>query len=165
MKVCVNTVKKSNKSHNCGEWVNLADFNNKDEFLDYCHDIHHDEENPVFTFQYVSDVPVELIDPLNDYIFSWAQLHSKLSSEDFEALIEFAIHTHSTLQVDAYSVQDEYEESFCGHMTLSEYAYVVIHECYDVPDGLSLYIDYDRYALDLESEGYFEIDCKVFRPI
>jgi len=51
MKLYVGTYHKYNSGSIQGEWVDLDDFNNKDEFLEYCAELHKDEDDPEFMFQ------------------------------------------------------------------------------------------------------------------
>ncbi|HCO66571.1 MAG TPA: antirestriction protein, partial [Dysgonomonas sp.] len=50
-KVYVGTYKKYNEGSIFGKWLDLADYTDKEEFLQDCAELHEDEEDPEFMFQ------------------------------------------------------------------------------------------------------------------
>ena len=58
---------------------------------------------------------------------------------------------------DLYIAVDKYDTSTFYHdMDLVDVAYDIIEECYNLPDNLERYFDYEAFARDLEIEGYTE---------
>lgn len=52
---------------------------------------------------------------------------------------------------------DKYDTSTFYHdMDLVDVAYDIVEECYNLPENLERYFDYEAFARDLEVEGYTE---------
>lgn len=52
---------------------------------------------------------------------------------------------------------DKYDTSTFYHdMDLVDVAYDIVEECYNLPENLERYFDYEAFARDLEIEGYTE---------
>ena len=47
----VGTYRKYNEGNLFGEWMNLTDYADAEEFLDACYDLHKDEADPELMFQ------------------------------------------------------------------------------------------------------------------
>ena len=58
-RVYVGTYAKYNNGDLSGEWVDLTDYSDYDDFLEYCAEIHSDEEDPEFMFQDAENFPDE----------------------------------------------------------------------------------------------------------
>jgi antirestriction protein len=91
-------------------------------------------------------------------------------SEHGEAFAAYAEH----VGVD-YADVDDFEEAYCGvwRNGLQGYAEELFDELYlhDLPDSVQCYIDYEKFAHDLEiGDGYWEFtdseyQTHVFRPV
>ena len=64
-RIYVGTYAKYNNGTLQGEWVSLSDFYDLDGFLEYCAEIHEDEEEPEYMFQDWENIPDSLIDESN----------------------------------------------------------------------------------------------------
>ena len=52
---------------------------------------------------------------------------------------------------------DKYDDSTFYHdMSLVDVAYDIVEDCYNLPENLERYFDYEAFARDLEIEGYTE---------
>lgn len=80
---------------------------------------------------------------------------------DLEKVLEVAAlikeHSYEAVKgfLECYSVEDleHFEESFCGsHDSFKEYAEQYFDDCYEVPEHLASYIDYDKFAYELKME-------------
>jgi antirestriction protein len=60
--------------------------------------------------------------------------------------------------------KEAFDESYCGKMSLEEYAEQLIDECYNIPAQIARYIDYEKFARDLSYDGFWEDNGYVFRP-
>ena len=56
-KVYVGTYAKYNSGSLEGKWVDLTDFDCKEDFIDYCNELHSDEDDPELMFQDCENVP------------------------------------------------------------------------------------------------------------
>lgn len=74
--VYVGTYGKYNNGSLFGKWVNLTDFTSKDEFIEYCNELHKDEHEPELMFQDWEYFPENTISEcsINDEIFEFLQL-------------------------------------------------------------------------------------------
>lgn len=66
-----------------------------------------------------------------------------------------------------YATAAGFEESYRGEWgSLQEYAEELFDELYlhEIPEHLRSYIDYEKFASDLECDGYWEADGYVFEP-
>lgn len=61
MRVYVGTYAKYNAGSLEGAWLDLADYTDKDEFLEDCRELHKDEDDPEFMFQDTEEVPGGLV--------------------------------------------------------------------------------------------------------
>lgn len=59
--IYVGTYKKYNEGSIYGEWVKLADFSSKEDFYEYCAELHKDEEDAEFMFQDTEYIPKEFV--------------------------------------------------------------------------------------------------------
>ncbi|MCI5091180.1 antirestriction protein ArdA [Phaeodactylibacter sp.] len=87
-----------------------------------------------------------------------------------EALAEhgeaFAIYYNNVDNLEIAS--NNFEDAYLGEYdSFLDYATESFDELYahSIPEGLSIYIDYEAYARDLDAEGYFIEDGHVFRPV
>jgi len=101
---------------------------------------------------------------------------SEMRDLELDELIEFAeaCDTHGQVAFCAYlsNVSDldyaieHFEEAYCGeYKDFLEYAEQLMDECYDIPENIAPYIDYEAFARDLSADGYYEDDGHVFRPV
>ena len=60
-RVYVGTYGKYNAGSLFGEWLDLSDYSDKEEFYDACRELHKDEEDAEFMFQDWENVPENLI--------------------------------------------------------------------------------------------------------
>lgn len=60
-KIYVCTYKKYNEGSLFGEWVDLNQFSNSEEFYDYCKELHEDEDDAEFMFHDYEGIPEKFI--------------------------------------------------------------------------------------------------------
>lgn len=53
--------------------------------------------------------------------------------------------------------------TFYSNMKMEDVAREIIDECYDIPENIKDYIDYERFAKDLKFDGYTEVANGVIR--
>ena len=53
--------------------------------------------------------------------------------------------------------------TFYSNMRMEEVARELIDECYDIPENIKHYIDYELFAQDLSLDGYEEVANGVIR--
>jgi antirestriction protein len=112
MKAYVSTYAKYNSGSLVGQWVDLTDFSNYSDFIDYCNNLHSDESDPELMFQdfegpkglYSESDLSEVYDYLD------ALDRSGIDAEAFEAGYELDIVLESI--ADAYYGQYNNHEDF-----------------------------------------------------
>lgn len=83
----VGTYAKYNNGSNEGEWLDLDDYNDSEEFLDACAKLHDDESEPEFMFQDYENIPESLYhesmgEKYLDAIYEWIEAQQKIDDWD-----------------------------------------------------------------------------------
>ena len=142
-----------------GMWIDLTTFIDYDEFIEFCCDLHADEEDPELMFQDYENFPRELYS------------ESCFDEDTFDKIIEYANHSDrdavdaflSCYGIDQLDKFDEvYQGEFCSEEAFAEH---IVDECYDIErtmGNLSYYFDYGRFARDLFMCDYIFENGYVF---
>jgi antirestriction protein len=108
----------------------------------------HIGENDSFEFL------IQLMEAIEEHGEAFSSYHQQISGNcDLETAIE------------------EFEDAYCGQYdSEDEYAQELFDECYDVPNHLANYIDYEKFSRDLFISDYYSQDAKssgvhVFRHV
>lgn len=158
----VGTYGKYNGGSLDGMWVDLTTFSNYDDFMDFCHLLHHDEEAPDIMFPDYENFPHEYYQESMDRE-EWERLsvYVGLSDEDREVMAAYmelrGWCDHSTWEEvsDMYQGRFDDEEDFARHIVKEVY--------FDEVNGLlGEYFDYERFARDLFMSDYDFNDGHVF---
>lgn len=166
-KVYVGTYSKYNNASIYGEWLNLSDFSDKEDFLLACKKIHKDEEDPEFMFQDYENIPDCLISEsyISEKVFEILNSLSDLDDKEIEAFEAY-------LNLDFYDIEktdiDElisnFKDAYIGEYEDEEdFAYEIVDSCYDLPDFAKNYFDYTAFARDLFMSDYKYESGFVFR--
>lgn len=145
--VYVGTYGKYNGGSLQGEWVNLTDFDSKEEFIQYCRELHKDEPDAELMFQDYEYVPQIFID--ESYIDE--RFWDFLNDTDHDYDIKYAV-ANNVSSVDDYfnSIDDIMVFWDCDDMT--DVAYYYIDEGI-LPSNPQYYFDYERYGRDCSFDG------------
>lgn len=148
-----------------GEWMNLADYDSKEEFIAACIELHADEGEPELMFQDWENIPEGLISEcgISSALFELMKL---LSEDEEEAFTEWADFRGEDITADPAASVDTFRDQYCGEWeSEEEYAEELFNECYayEIPEGLRYYIDYARFARDLFMSDYDYYGGHVFR--
>ena len=143
-----------------GMWIDLTTFFDYDDFMEFCYNLHADEDDPELMFQDYENFPSR-----------WYS-ESCFGEEMFDRIIEYANHDDREA-VDAflsYFCDDElskFDEMYIGRFDGEvDFAYHIIEECYDIErtmGNLSFYFDYEKFARDLFMCDYCIDNGYVFR--
>ena len=143
-------------------WVDLTTFSDYDDFMDFCHLLHHDEDDPEFMFQDYENFPRELYaESMSRKDWEKLSVYIELSDNDrevFDAYVELRGWDDDLTWEwvsDMYRGKFEDEESFARYL---------VEECYydEVRGFLGDYFDYERFARDLFLSDYDFNDGHVF---
>lgn len=147
-----------------GKWLSLADFSDYDEFIDACKALHADEQSPELMFQDWEYIPEGFISEcsLNPTFF---ELRDELTADEEEAFTEWINYTGEPVE-DAEKAVERFRDAYCGEWNSEEvFAEELFSECYEVPENIRYYIDYQAFARDLFMCDYFYTGGYVFRNI
>lgn len=160
--VYVGTYRKYNDGNLFGMWVDLTKCGDYDTFMEVCHNLHADEEDPELMYQDYECFPSVWYSEsgIDKDTFDKIMEYAELDDDDREAYEAF---------VDAFSNDsiDSFKDRYMGKWDSEEaFAEHIIDECYDLVGmmgRLSYYFDYKAYARDLFIEDYYFTDGMVFR--
>ncbi len=158
----VGTYAKYNEGSIFGEWIDLTKCGSYDEFMEVCHKLHADEEDPELMFQDYENFPHPWYSEsgIDEEVFDKIIKFSELDEDEQEAYREF---------VDSFSEDDfdSFKERYQGKWdSEKDFAEHIVDECYNLDDmmgSLSSYFDYEAYARDLFIEDYYFSNGFVFR--
>ena len=116
VRIYVGTYAKYNNGSLQGEWVELSDFYDLDDFMERCAEIHEDEEEPEYMFQAWEEVPDGLIDEghLEETFFELRDELDRLNDKEKEAFCIWADGNSSQLTQDAYSLVKSFQPDYRG---------------------------------------------------
>lgn len=143
-----------------GMWVDLTTFYDYDDFIEFCCNLHSDEDDPELMFQDYENFPRELYS------------ESCFGEDTFDTIIKYANH-YDRDALDAFigcfGIEDmhKFDEFYVGKFDSEEdFAYHIADECYDIErtmGSLSYYFDYEKFARDLFMCDYYFDNGYVFR--
>jgi len=133
-----------------GKWLDLEDYNDKDEFMKACKELHKDEDDPEFMFNDHEGVPSQFIgESWIDEKF-WDYLNSSIDDDVKKAYMEL---------FDEWN-EDQCNERYEGKFQSDEdYAEDRCEQCgtlENVPEDLRFYFDFKAYARDMSYNGEFK---------
>ena len=152
------TYRKYNEGSIYGAWIDLTACGDYDTFIDVCHKLHADEEDPELMFQDFQYFPNKwysescMDESTFDKIMEYADLDNK---EAYEAFVD------ATGDDDI----DDFKEKYMGKWDSKEnFAEHIVSECYNLEQHgiLAHYFDYEAYARDLFIGDYTFCDGYVF---
>ena len=154
----VGTYRKYNEGSLFGMWVDLVKCGDYDTFMEVCHNLHADEEDPELMYQdfmyfpegWYSECGID--EEMFDKIIEYAEMDDK---EAFEAYIGATGDDDVEKFRDRYMGEWDSEEEFAEH---------IVDECYDLESHgiLAQYFDYAAFARSLFSDGYTYYGGYVF---
>lgn len=159
-KIFLTNLGKYNEGELVGKWVDLPcdDFNAELESIGV-------KENSLYEEYFITDyendwgVQVGEYDGLNA-LNALAQRLADVEDKGDGGWLHSFLEAYSD---DLQYALNHYEDDsvFYPGMTIEEVAVELINDCYDVPEGLEKYIDYDAFACDLCYDGYTETEWGV----
>lgn len=175
-RIYVGTYAKYNQGSIEGEWVDLDDFNTCKVFMEYCEELHGDEDDPEFMFQDHEGIPEIFIGEswLRRDFWDFMELTKDWDDDKHEAFqIWCEDKGYDFGSSGAEGIIDEFEEAYEGYWGNSlkdpkeEFAEELFDEIFmpDVPENIKGYIDYKAFARDLFIVDYWEEKGHVFRRI
>ena len=165
-RIYVGTYAKYNNGSLQGEWVELSDFYDLDDFMERCAEIHEDEEAPEYMFQAWEEIPDGLIDEshLEENFFELRDELNRLNDTEKEAFWVWADGNSSQLTQDAYSLVKSFQSDYIGsYASREDFAEELAKMENALSDFALNYFDFSKYADDLFDTDFWYKDSYVFR--
>jgi antirestriction protein len=148
-RIFVTTYRKLNDGNSQGQWFDLEDFTDRDDFIEACLALHNDEDEPELLFSDYEDIPKEWVSECDvDYaVWDWLNL----AQDDRELLAMYREHINPDGDID--SARDAFLGSFSD---LEDWAIKHWEETGmidQIPEFAQAYIDYAYWARDAELGG------------
>lgn len=149
--VYVGTYAKYNNGDLTGKWVDLDDFSDYDEFIDYCKELHKDEQEPEFMFQDWENIPSDYITESSIKPETWDYIEkiNEYDKDVVDAILENGYSLDSVDDAIYYENCDDW----------GDLASRIIDEMGGIEQlgtkTLSTYFDYDAFGRDLSFDGNY----------
>lgn len=149
-RIYVSTYHKYNDGNLNGAWLTLTDYDTHEDFMQACRELHADEEYPELMYQDYTNFPEVWYDEstLTEETFDKILEFAELDDDQQEAVTEYLDENDS--KADIQNIIDLY----CGrYSSLADYA----EETAEISAEMgryAYYIDWEKYARDLELDGF-----------
>lgn len=149
-----------------GDWLQLSDYTDEDEFYEACQRIHDDEDEPEFMFQDYENIPAGLITEnwISERIFEVIEAIEDMKESKKKPFLIWCCNGHRSLsQEDIHDLIGDFEIDYIGEYDSEEdFARELIDERDDLTAFTREYFDYEAYAYDLFRGEYWSEDGYVF---
>ena len=147
--IYVSTYRKYNNGSLQGDWLDLTDYDSKEEFYAACMELHTDETDPELMFQDWENIPADLIgeSTIDERVWDWLKLNKDERQTVATYLDEVDSDTSIETALECYEGEYESEEDWAR-----EY-WDTTGMVNDIPERLQGYIDYKHYARDTRLNG------------
>ena len=174
-RIYVGTYAKYNAGSLFGEWLDLQNYANLDEFYQACHQLHANETDPELMFQDYESIPNFLISEswIDEQVYAYWEAIENLNQEKIEALELYCQQISSWMpnKQNVGELMDNFNEAYQGYYGGSlkspeeEFAYQFVEETgllVDVSETLARYFDYEAYSRDMFLSGYSNYQGHIF---
>ena len=165
-RIYVGTYAKYNEGSLRGKWIDLSECYDQDEFMEVCHELHQDEEEPELMFQDWGNIPDSLIDESNleENFFELRDELDRLNDTEKEAFWTWVEGNNIKLTQDAYDLVKSFQSDYIGsYASREDFAEELAKMENDLPDFALIYFDFSKYADDLFCTDFWYKDGYVFR--
>ena len=165
-RIYVGTYAKYNKGSLQGEWLELSDFYDLDDFLERCAEIHKDENHPEYMFQSWEAIPKELISEshLEEAFFCLRNEMDRLHDNEKAAFWVWAEGESIDLTQEVYNLVKSFQYAYMGsYESKEDFSKDFVKTEMELPEFALIYFDYAKYADDLFCTDFWYKDGYVFR--
>ena len=147
-KVYVGTYAKYNNGDLTGQWVDLTDYSSYDDFLEYCAELHSDQDDPEFMFQDYEGFPKQYYGEsgLKPELWDYIEAIQNYDQEMVDAILDEG---YDLDQIDDFSFYADCSD-------VGDFAEVFIDETGGIENlgrqTLERYFDYQSYGRDLQMD-------------
>lgn len=152
-----------------GGTLYISDYNNKEEFIEACKELHKDEKEPESMFQDYEGFPDGLISEsyISGKVWELMEETSDFDETECEALCAYLDYECIDIDdVEITSLIEDFRESYCGkYDSEEEYAKEIAPEIYSEIEtsDMGRYFDYAAFTRDIFIDGFTFWDGFVFR--
>lgn len=148
-KVYVGTYCKYNNGSIQGDWLDLEDYDDKEDFIKACLELHSDEDDPELMFQDWEEIPSRYIteSSIDEDLWEWLKLSEDeraIVTTYFEEVDESASLEHA---LEAYDGEHDSEEDWAREF------WEQTGMASELPEHAQNYIDYKSFANDARLGG------------
>lgn len=157
--IYVGTYAKYSNGSITGAWLDCEDYSDHAEFIEACKELHKDESDPELMFQDFEDFPKDFYSESSIDPRLWCFLD--LDAGDREIVTAWLSENSLATNEDLQSIVD----SFTGrYASWAAYAEEITTDCYEIPDHLQFYIDWEKMGRDMacNSSGYVEHEGELW---
>jgi antirestriction protein len=161
--VYVGTYAKYNDGNLAGEWLDLEDYTDKQDFLAACKELHKDEADPEFMFEDWEGIPDGMIGEcfIEDAAFEFVQLEEK------DRAIVRAYREYVDQSASADDAIEAYRGTYESPADYAESFHCETGSLQNVPEDLAYHIDWESVAREMGHGGttFVEVayhQCLVF---
>lgn len=155
-KIYVGTYKKYNEGSLFGEWVDLTQFSNIDEFYRYIRKLHKDEKDPEFMFQDWENIPSVFISESYISPAVWDLMNAGVDMDVIFALAEYLRNEDDLIKI----IENGDFTVYYDVNNDEDLGYEIVDNVYGGVENLGKetlesYFNYDRFGYDLQLNGTF----------
>jgi antirestriction protein len=138
-RIYVGTYAKYNAGSIKGQWLDLEDYSDKDEFLTACAELHKDESDPEFMFQDMEGIPEGMASEchVNEDLWDWIALDE--SDRVILALYRAQGYNDASIEDARESYAGQYDSE-------ADFAQQTAEDCDQIPKDLASWIVIDWQA-------------------
>ena len=160
-RVYVGTYKKYSEGNIAGEWLDLDDYYDAEDFYEAAKELHKDEEDPELMYQDSEGVPDWAISEsyINPKYWEFMELTKGWDTDQQEAFSIFCDYYYGDAmdKTDMGEAVEAFEERYQGrHDSVKDYAYQLIDDI-GGPENVSnpeFYFDSESFARDVQIDGW-----------
>ena len=146
-RIYVGTYNAYNEGSLKGQWLDLEDYDNYDDFKRACRELHADEHDPEFMFQDFEGVPREFIGECYLKPEFWDYMNCDIDDDVKEAFMYLFDEWNED------RCRDSYFGEFDNRTKMAERLVDETGLLGEIPKNLRYYFDYEAYGRDMELGG------------
>ena len=146
-RIYVGTCNAYNEGSLKGAWLDLEDYDDQDDFMRACRELHADEHDPEFMFCDFEDIPREFVGECYIKPEFWDYMNCDIDDSVKEAFMylfdEWNEERCNSTYIGEFDNRTKMAEQFVDEMGLLS----------EIPENLQYYFDYEAYGRDMELGG------------
>ena len=146
-KIFCSTYKKYSEGSIKGQWLHLEDYDDHDDFMRACRELHADEHDPECMFQDFEGIPREFIGECYLKPEFWDYMNCDIDDDVKEAFMYLFDEWNED------RCRDSYIDKFDNRTQMAEHLVDEMGLLGEIPENLQYYFNYEAYGRDMELGG------------